>query len=152
MRRLLHRPSVWYGLLSCLLLTTVSLILHVLQQTPLVSGQSGLSIQAPQLEWQPMLILLGTAAAVAWHTGRIRVAVGVALSALIGSWLLTWALLILPTAVGMPVLLSLPLVQHTQSITVEQALLVLLIVSSPLALIGVVVATCGALLAYVCSL
>jgi hypothetical protein len=90
MRRLLHRPSVWYGLLSCLLLTTFSLMLPVVPLTsPPSSEQSGLSITLPQLEWQCVLILLGTAVVVAWQTGRIRLAVGVALSALIGSWLLT---------------------------------------------------------------
>jgi hypothetical protein len=149
MRRLLHRPSVWYGLLSCLLLTALSLTLPVVPLTaPSSSGQSGLSITVPQLEGKSALILLGTAIVVARHTGRIRVAVGVTLSALIGSWLLTWALVMLPNALGVSALLSAPLAQQTRSITVEQAWLALLNVSFSLAFLGVVVASCGAVLGW----
>jgi len=149
MSRLLHRPSVWYGLLSCLLLTTLGLMLSVVPLTsPSGSGQSGLSITVPQLEGPSGLILLGTALVVAWHTGRIRGAIGVALSAYIGSWLLTWALVMLPNALGVSALLSVPLAQQTRSITVEQALLALVNVSFSLAFLGVIVASCGAVLGW----
>jgi hypothetical protein len=149
MRRLLHQPVLWYSLLSCLLLTTVSLLLQVLQQvTPPVTGQDGRSITVPQLEWQPTLLLLGIAAALAWRTGGLRVAVGVALSALLGSWLVTWTLLILPNALGMPALPSMPLVQQTRTVSVEQALLVLGRASFILVELGVVVTICGALLGW----
>jgi hypothetical protein len=148
MRRLLDRPWVWYGPLSCLLVTAFSLVLQVGQQTPPISAPSGLFISVPQLEWQPMVVLLGTAAAVAWHTGRIRVAAGTALCAYVGSWLLMWALLIVPTALGIPPLLSVPLVQQTRSISLQHALFLLGAVSVSLTQLGVVVAFVGALLGW----
>jgi hypothetical protein len=149
MPRLLRQPVLWYSLLSCLLLTIVSLLLQVAQQvTPPLTGQDGRSITVPQLEWQPTLLLLGIAAALAWQTGRLRVAVGVALSVLLGSWLVTWTLLILPNALGMPALLSVPLVRQTRTVSIEQALLDLGNVSFILVALGVVLTTCGALLGW----
>jgi hypothetical protein len=149
MRHLLHQPVLWYGLLSCLLLTTLSILVQVAQQvTPPVTGHDGRSITVPQLEWQPGLLLLGTAAAVAWRTGRLRVAVGVALSAFLGSWLVTWALFIFPNALGMPALLSVPLAEQTQTVSIELALLDLARVSTILVELGVVVTICGALLGW----
>jgi len=149
MRRLLHQPVLWYSLLSCLLLTTVSILLQVAQQvTPPLTGQDGRSITVPQLEWQPGLLLLGIAVAVAWRTGRLGMAVGIALSALLGSWLLTWALLILPNALGMPALLSVPLVRQTRTVSIEQALFDLGNVCFILVELGVVVIFCGALLGW----